>query len=79
MFLIVVLVPVGGVSVVVARTIQHGIRSRQLIGDGHGSAPPSRHTAPGALMTASLAVAVFVPLILVAYVGAAVVRHALGQ
>jgi hypothetical protein len=42
MFLIVALVIVGGVTVVVARTIQLGIGNRQLIGNNHGSSSPSQ-------------------------------------
>jgi hypothetical protein len=79
MFLIVVLVIVGGVSVVVARTIQQGIGHRQLIENNHGASSPSKRTAKAALMTASLTVAMFVPLLLVAYVAIGLVRHALGQ
>jgi hypothetical protein len=79
MFLIVVLVIVGGVSFVVARTIQHGIRQRQPIGNGHGSSSPSKRTTIGALTMTSLTVAVFVPLLFVAYVAIGLVRHALGQ
>ncbi len=79
MLLIVVLVIVGGMSFVVARRIQHGIGSRQLARNGHGPSSASTHRAAGALMTASLTAAAFVPLIFVAYVGAALVRHVLGQ
>jgi hypothetical protein len=79
MVLIVVLVVVGGVSYGVARTIRHGVGQRQLVGSGHRSSWPSERTATGALKTASLTVAVFVPLLYVAYVAIALVRHALGQ
>ncbi len=79
MFLIVVLVIVGGVSVAVARTIQHGIGQRQSIGIDHGSSSPPMRTAISALTTTSLTAGVFVPLWFVAYVAIGLVRHALGQ
>jgi hypothetical protein len=79
MFLIVALVIVGGVSFVVARTIQHGIGERQPIGNDHGSSSPSKRTAIGALTRTSLSVAVFVPLLFVAYVVIGFLRHVLGQ
>ena len=79
MFLIVVVVIVGSVSFVVARTIQSGVGQRQLVGSERGSASPPRRTANGVLMTTCLTVAVFVPLLFVAYVTIGLVRHALGQ
>ena len=79
MFLIVVLAVVGGVSVVVARTIQQGIGHGTLVENNHGASPPSRRTARPALVMASLAVAIFIPLLLVAYVAIGLIRHALGQ
>ena len=79
MFLIVVLTIVGGVSVVVAHAIQQGIGHRQLVANNHGASSPSKRTATSALVMTSLAVAVFVPLLLVAYVAIGLVRHAFGQ
>jgi hypothetical protein len=79
MFLIVVLVIVGCVSVVVARTIQHGIGRRQLVENSHRSPSPSKRSAKAGLMTALLTVTAFVPLLLVAYLAIALLRHVLGQ
>lgn len=79
MLLIVVLVIVGGVSFVVARTIQQGIGHGQLIGNATGASLRSKWTPRTALLTALLTVAMFVPLLFVAYVAIALVRHALGQ
>jgi len=79
MFLVVVLVIVGGVSLVVARTIRHEFEQSHLIGIGHGGSLPPRRMPVGALMTASLTSAVFVPLLFIAYMAIASVRHAIGQ
>jgi hypothetical protein len=79
MFLIVVLAIVGSVSAVVARTIQHGIGHRQLVENSQVASLPSQRTAKAALVTASLTVAISLPLLLVAYVAIGLVRHAVGQ
>jgi Fe2+ transport system protein B len=79
MFLIVGLVIVGCVSVVVSRTIQHGIDRRQLVENSYRSPSPSERSAKAGLMAALLTVAVFVPLLFVAYLAIALVRHVLGQ
>ncbi len=78
MFLIVVLVMVGCVSVVVARTIQHGIDRRRPVEDGRRSPSASERSATAGVMTALLAVAAFVPLLVVAYLAIALVRHVVG-
>jgi len=78
-FLTIVLVIVGGVSFLVARTVRYGIGHGRLIGNDNGSSSPSRRTAIGTLMTISLTLAVFVPMWFVSYVAIALVGHALGQ
>ena len=78
MSLILVLAIVGGVSAVVAHTIQYGTSRRQLAEISHGTTPSMR-TAKSTLVTAALTPAVFLPLLLVAYVAIGLVRHALGQ
>ena len=79
MRLIVVLAIVGGVSAVVARTIQQGITHGTLTRNNHGDSSPSKRTAKPALVMASLTVAIFVPLLLVAYVAIGLIGHALGH
>ena len=79
MFLIVVLVIVGCVSVAVARTTQRGIDRRQLVENSHRSASPSERSAKAGLMTALQTVAVSVSLLFVAYLAIALARHVLGQ
>jgi hypothetical protein len=79
MFLIVVLVLVGGVSFVAACMLRHGSGQKQPIGNDPGFSLRSKWTAIGALTTTSLTVAVFIPLLFVAYVAIGLVRHALGQ
>jgi hypothetical protein len=79
MFPIVVLVMVGCVSVVAARTTQRGIDRKQLVENSHRSALPSDRSAKPGLMTALQTVAVFVPLLFVSCLAIALVRHVLGQ
>lgn len=79
MFLTVVLVVIGCVSVAVARRIRQGIGHRNLVEDCHGASLQSQWTARNAVVMASLIVAIFVPLLVVAYVAIGVMRHALGQ
>ena len=79
MFLVVVLLIVGSVSFVVVRTIQRRNGQRHLVGNMHSASMPLGRAAMGALMTTSLTVAVFVPLMVIAYVSIALVRLALGQ
>jgi hypothetical protein len=79
MFLILVLAIVGGVSVAVAHTIQHGTSRRQLAEMSHGTTSPSMRAAKFTLVTVSLTLAVFLPLLVVAYVAIGLVRRALGQ
>jgi phosphatidylglycerophosphate synthase len=79
MFLIIVLATVGCVSVVVARSIQQGIGHRQLIATNHGAMSPSQRKARATLVMVFLTAAIFLPLLLVAYVAIGLVRHAIGQ
>ena len=79
MFLIVVLAIVGTVSVVVASAIQQSIGHGQLVENNHGAVSPLKRTVKGALVIASLTVAIFVPLLFVAWVAIGLMRHALGQ
>ena len=79
MFPTVVLVIVGCVSVVAARRIRQGIDHRNLVENCHGDPLQSQWTARTAVVMAPLIVAIFVPLLVVAYVAIGVVRHALGQ
>lgn len=79
MILVVVLLIVGSVSVVVARTIVRGIGHRQLVESDLGASSPSHRTVTAAMTMASLTVGIFVPLFLVAYVAIGLMRHALGQ
>jgi hypothetical protein len=78
MRLIVVLVIVGGVSAAIARTLQQTITHGTLIWDNHGALSPSKRAAKAALVLASVTVAIFVPLLFVAYVAIGLIGHALG-
>lgn len=79
MFLVVVLAIVGGVSFFAARTIQHGIGHRHLVGNASGASLRAEWTPRTALVAALLTVAMFVPLLLVTYYALALVEHILGQ
>jgi hypothetical protein len=79
MRLVVVLAIVGGLSLAAARTILQGFSHRTLIGNNHRVSSPSKRRAKPVLVMASLTVAIFVPLLLVAYVAIGLVLHALGQ
>lgn len=74
MFLILVLVNVGAASVGIARTI-----CRRLAEDDHGTARSLAPSARSRLVTVSLALGVFVPLLLVTYLAIGLVRHAVGR
>jgi hypothetical protein len=71
MLFLLFLVVVGGVSLVASGALEHGVGHRQLA----PSNGETRSTVKSAVVRVSLAVAIFIPMLWVAYIAIGLVRQ----